>query len=818
MQNKPIHCLYNNEYIKYNLNNYLEYQGYQLKKVNPTEYKAKEVLLIAEPYKIGRDGYSLHLFWRRYLNYNSKHIKLIVCGYSPSKHTNYLNLVNPPQDFSVFLNNAIKVSDIPFKIEEVETPSGVKTYVKDSWNSIDNTIPTKGIPFIKERYNLFFDGHNKFDSLTHQRNEVHAILALASHLFYGMSIDFEEIRTLLIDETATWETFYNRWERYRKNYFNHFPFGQTQRTLNIQIQNLNDFFKELPEKVSSYRQNKALGLIENIKLYLDELAKYTDGHFGKDIPLHNPLSIPTTIDTSSRKEKPLILLVEDEEFYRKKIFEASFSPFFKIRYAINEQQARETISDNINFKLIVLDLDLVGDRNYDLGIDLIKEWKKNGLKTPIVVWTADDMKNTGIEAMAAGAKYYLEKSKPNIQNWLDKFDKVIAEYNLEEEHLKLKKEQKKSKHLEERIKKISQKYLQPTPFISRSKEIALVKEDLKFAAKYPDTTVLITGETGVGKEVCARYLYQHSDRFGMPFIVENLTATSKGLLESKLFGHKKGSFTGADQNHEGIFQRADGGILFLDEIGEISQDMQVKLLRVIEYKEITPVGGDELIDVDIHIITATNKNLKEAVENGSFRRDLYQRLAGEVIEIPPLRERPEDILAIMGHFLGGLTNEQVEDLIEKEALELLRKYTWSGNVRELLSVTKKLSKSKIRYNLDKITVDTLPDEIKNYRPFSKNNESESNSNVENNQTPSNIKPKTQVENKGGTHEEALAITELENINEALRICNGSKSKAANMLNMSDQQLRYRVVKKYNVQYERLIKKYKYIVTAYENYL
>jgi transcriptional regulator with PAS, ATPase and Fis domain len=209
-------------------------------------------------------------------------------------------------------------------------------------------------------------------------------------------------------------------------------------------------------------------------------------------------------------------------------------------------------------------------------------------------------------------------------------------------------------------------------------------EVIKVVAK-SNATLLITGESGTGKELVARAIHTQSYRKDKPFIAVSCGALPESLLESELFGHEKGAFTGAHAQRRGKFEAAHGGTLFLDEIGEMSANIQAHLLRVLEEKELTRVGGNDLIKVDVRIISATNKDMKKAIANGSFREDLYYRLNVVTIELPPLRERKDDILLLADYFLKRFASENKKDItgFSPEATECLLKCSWPGNVREL---------------------------------------------------------------------------------------------------------------------------------------
>ena len=223
-----------------------------------------------------------------------------------------------------------------------------------------------------------------------------------------------------------------------------------------------------------------------------------------------------------------------------------------------------------------------------------------------------------------------------------------------------------------------------TPIIGNSPEILELLDMISYVAP-TEATVLITGESGTGKELVAETLHRHSDRTAQPFVKVNCAALAENLLESELFGHEKGAFTGADRQRDGTFVQADGGTLFLDEIGETSAAMQVKLLRVLQEGELQRVGGNQTISVDVRIIAATNRDLEEEVEKGRFREDLYYRLNVVTLEVPPLRERPGDVELLAERFIERFAekNRRTVESVSRECIQHLTAYPWPGNVREL---------------------------------------------------------------------------------------------------------------------------------------
>jgi two-component system response regulator HydG len=286
---------------------------------------------------------------------------------------------------------------------------------------------------------------------------------------------------------------------------------------------------------------------------------------------------------------------------------------------------------------------------------------------PVIIMTAYSTVDDAVEAIQQGAHDYLTKP-------LD-FDRLRLALLRAVDHHQVVSRKQQAKHDRSKLE---------TAIIGESPPMLELLEMVSYVAP-TEATVLIYGESGTGKELVAEALHMNSERRKNPFIKVNCAALAESLLESELFGHEKGAFTGAEKRREGKFVQADGGTLFLDEIGETSQAMQVKLLRVLQEQELQRVGGEETITVDIRIIAATNRNLEEEVKNNNFREDLYYRLNVVMITVPPLRERGEDIPELVEYFADRFAekNRRVLDGITAECMELLRQYPWPGNVREL---------------------------------------------------------------------------------------------------------------------------------------
>ncbi|SHK06459.1 sigma-54-dependent transcriptional regulator [Desulforamulus aeronauticus] len=345
------------------------------------------------------------------------------------------------------------------------------------------------------------------------------------------------------------------------------------------------------------------------------------------------------------------------------------------------------------------DLALVDLRLPDTdGLKLLEQIKAKQSQCQVIIMTGYSTVKTAVDAIKLGAYDYVEKPFEEITD----VERLIEAALKETECMS----NQKHTHMVEELADNGFICCQDSPLI---KILDLAK---KIANK--NLTVLIQGETGVGKEIVARYIHSQSPRANNPFIAVNCAAFTENLLESELFGHEKGSFTGAQSARKGIFQIANGGTLFLDEIGDASPGIQVKLLRVLESGEYLPVGGEKFQRTDIRVIAATNLPLAEAVASKKFREDLYYRLNAVILEIPPLRERLCDIELLAYYFARKLPylDAREDVLIQPETLKMLFNYPWPGNVRELANV---MARAVVLAERGKITTDTLPDIIINQR-------------------------------------------------------------------------------------------------------
>jgi two-component system response regulator HydG len=305
------------------------------------------------------------------------------------------------------------------------------------------------------------------------------------------------------------------------------------------------------------------------------------------------------------------------------------------------------------------------------GIEALERIKIINPVIPIVLMTAYASVEMAVEALKKGAYDYMIKP-------LD-FDKLRLTLERALEHIRLKKE---NQQLKDQLASGSR-----FPDIIGSSPAMTRLMDTVTQVAASEATVMVTGESGTGKELVAAAIHHNSPRKDGPFVKVNCAAITETLLESELFGHEKGAFTGADRRKEGRFVQADSGSLFLDEVGEMPVSMQVKLLRVLQERELTRVGGEEVIPVDVRLIVATNKDLAQMVSAGSFREDLYYRLNVVELKTPPLRQRREDIPLLAAHFLTQFAekNRKSVDRFSPRAMDLLIRHGWPGNVRELMN-------------------------------------------------------------------------------------------------------------------------------------
>lgn len=366
-----------------------------------------------------------------------------------------------------------------------------------------------------------------------------------------------------------------------------------------------------------------------------------------------------------------ILVIEDDDTMREGMYYSLEKEGHHVDFA-EEGEEGLTIFQNGDFDLVITDYRMEPMN----GIEVLEAVKKINPETDVVLITAYGTMELAVEAMEKGASDCV--SKPlSLKEFRTRINKVLENRAVKQENLRLGEE---NLYLREQV---AQKY-NFGEIIGKSEPMRTVFEQIRKIAP-TDSSVLISGESGTGKELIAHSIHNLSPRKDMPFIKVNCGALAESLLESELFGHEKGAFTGAIKRKRGKFELADGGSTFLDEIGDISENMQAKLLRVLQEKEVDIVGGEQTKKINVRVIAATNKNLFDLVRKGVFREDLYYRLNVIPINLPPLRERKEDIPLLVEHFLKKKSNEMKRNVpkISQKALEALERYNWPGNIREL---------------------------------------------------------------------------------------------------------------------------------------
>jgi DNA-binding NtrC family response regulator len=358
-----------------------------------------------------------------------------------------------------------------------------------------------------------------------------------------------------------------------------------------------------------------------------------------------------------------ILLVDDEQSIRKGIEAFLISENHNVTCCENGNDALEVCKKDF-FDLIISD-NMMPELT---GLELLNKLIESKITTPFILITAYATVEDAVKAMKLGAEDYLTKP-----------------LNLEELKLKIEKVKNKKKLIEENIElKEKLKEIEFPDLIGESKVLTNIKKKIIKVAADPDISVMIYGESGTGKELVARNIHFKSTRSEKPFLAINCAALSDELLESELFGHVKGAFTNAYKDKEGLFQSADTGTLFLDEVSEMSPRLQAKLLRILQEKNFQPVGSTETVSVDIRIIGASNKDLKKLIREEKFREDLYYRLNVIEIRLPALSERSDDIPLLINHFLQRENIRTLKRIsLSAASMDILEKYPWKGNVREL---------------------------------------------------------------------------------------------------------------------------------------
>jgi len=444
---------------------------------------------------------------------------------------------------------------------------------------------------------------------------------------------------------------------------------------------------------------------------------------------------------------PGILIVEDEAKMRR-LLELNLGEDGFTTFSAGDAEAGLKVLREHAIDLVLTDLKLPGMD----GLEFLHTVKRQNAALPVVVMTAFGSVETAVEAMKAGASDY-----------------VLKPFSLAEMRLVVHKEldvrdlREENRSLREALGK---RYAHPN-VVARSAKMQEVLATVERVAP-TNSTVLLGGESGVGKDLIARAIHEKSRRARGPFLKINSTAIPENLLESELFGYEKGAFTGAAASKPGKFELADKGTLFLDEIGDVPPVTQVKLLRVLQEREFERLGGTRTIKVDVRLIAATNRDLREALEQGTFREDLYYRLNVVPVDIAPLRERREDIPDLVSLFISRFAGDSGKgvETITPEAMQILVNYHWPGNVRELQNIVERacaLAKGSVLEVAD-IHLD--------------------------------IRPAKAVNGAGGFLPDGMTLEQWEDemVQEALRRANGNKSQAARLLGLSRNALRYRLSK------------------------
>jgi len=441
--------------------------------------------------------------------------------------------------------------------------------------------------------------------------------------------------------------------------------------------------------------------------------------------------------------KKRILIVEDEDKLRRilelQLIDSGFD-------AVKAASAEEALPLIDRTDLVLTDFKLPGMS----GLEMLQLIKRQNTQIPVIVMTAFGTIENAVEAMKAGASDFLLKPF-DLEHLTAVVNKALEIRNLREENRALREE-------------LGRKY-QWDNIVGRSPAMQQIFASIMRVAP-TRATVLLAGESGVGKDLIARAIHFHSPRKDRPFVKINCTALPENLMESELFGYEKGAFTGATTSKPGKFEQADTGTVMLDEIGDVPANIQVKLLRVLQEREFERLGSNKTLHIDVRVIAATNRDLRVALEEGTFREDLYYRLNVVPLEIPPLRERKEDIPYLAEHFVEKLAPEMGNQVtgITHAAMDKLMQYSWPGNVRELENV---IERSLVMASGDKLDANDIRLDM-NLRPRQSNGDL--------------------------TLPEGMSLDtyEQELIRDALKRANGNKSQAARLLGLTRNALRYRL--------------------------
>jgi len=458
--------------------------------------------------------------------------------------------------------------------------------------------------------------------------------------------------------------------------------------------------------------------------------------------------------------KGRILLLDDDELIISMLARLLGKEGYATHTLRSADNAIETIM-SWQPDLVLLDIDL---REEITGLDLLRQLKEEGVEFPIVMLTSDDSREAAIKALRFGAADY--QNKPfNFEELKIVIEQLLANARI---------------HSEISYLKQSVAATQQSAFIGESPAILSLLNNARKIAQAGVSSVLITGKSGTGKEVLARQIHQWRladkiDADKVPFIAINCTALPENLIEGELFGHVKGAFTDAKADKKGVFELANGGTLLLDEIGDMRPDLQAKLLRVLEERTVRRVGGKVDLPIDVTIIACTNRNLKEQVQEGIFREDLFYRLNSFTIDLPPLKERGNDVLLLAGHFLNSFAvkyNKKPITTFSPEARELLTTYAWPGNVRELRNL---IERCVVMEDIDILTTEHLPLHLDGH----------ANGVIERRKNFQLVLPDEGI---------SLEKVERELLRQALERTNNNMTKSAKLLDMTYDAFRYQIKK------------------------
>ncbi|WP_303722785.1 sigma-54 dependent transcriptional regulator [Malonomonas rubra] len=446
-----------------------------------------------------------------------------------------------------------------------------------------------------------------------------------------------------------------------------------------------------------------------------------------------------------------ILIVDDEAFIRENLERILAEDGYRPLSTDSPDDAVKIVAEE-EISLVLLDLNL-GSHS---GLDVLRAMKEVDPDILVIIITGYGTVESAVEALKIGAYDYIKKPF--------KADAIhlIVKLALETQNLR-----RRVKHLSKDENDIN--------MVGNSPALLQIFRQIREVAKHETATVLITGESGTGKELVAHAIHNLSPRKERPFVEINCGSLPYNLLESELFGHERGAFTDAKNRKIGLFEESDSGSIFLDEIGEMDMNLQVKLLRVLEDRKIRRLGGNRYIDINVRIIAATNADFKAALERKEFREDLYYRLNVFPIHIPPLRDRREDIPVLLEHFLQRFCKEFNKAIkgVAREALELMMRYHWPGNVRELRNVVERIC---IMHNVEQIRVEHLPREIFGEAPQS--------------EVPFSF----EIPPEGIVLDDIVGQVERDLVSKAYQITGGNVAKTARILNVPRGTLRYKLEK------------------------